>query len=243
MDDGTVGGGVINDGTRDALIEELQATFLFAPFSEEELYWLVAHAEVVSVAPGGHVFTERQPPDVLWVLLSGEWRLGRTVGARHVVVGMSSTPGVWAGWLPVIERLALEVQVTRPSRLLRIPHTAVEHMLMSGYPIACHLITGIYQGVQNIMMQTRQQEKMIALGKLSAGLAHRLNNPAAAARSAATDLRRVLSQGQAPPVFRATDGRPNDTAVAPTGGLQDLMRECDTHGDGGTARSAGAHRS
>jgi CRP-like cAMP-binding protein len=218
------------------LIAELRTTFLFEPFSEEQLYWLVGHATVVSLERGEYAFTQDQPPDALWVLLSGEWRLSRTVSGRNVVVATSSTPGVWAGWLPIFDdRVAMDMQTTRPSRLLRIPSTAVEHMLMSGYPIASHLITGIYQGVQTIMMQTRQQEKMIALGKLSGGLAHELNNPASAAHRAAAELRRVLSEGQDATLLLATAGRPPEEAAALADGLKALAREL-------AARTAAAQR-
>ena len=86
----------------EGLIAELRATFLFAPFSEEQLYWLVARAAVVSLERGAYAFTEQQPPDALWVLLSGESCLRRTVAGREVVMETSSTPGVWAGWLPVL---------------------------------------------------------------------------------------------------------------------------------------------
>jgi signal transduction histidine kinase len=212
------------------LIRELQSTFLFEPFSEEQLYWLAAHADVVTLGPGEHALTEDKPADALWVLLSGEWRLSRTISGRQVVMTTSSTPGVWAGWLPIFDqRMASNLEVTRPTRLLRIPSTAVEHMLTSGYPIASHLIAGIYQGVQNVMMQTREQEKMVALGKLSAGLAHELNNPAAAARSAAAELRRVLSDGQDTTLLLATAGRPPQEAEALAGGLEGLMHEAATH--------------
>jgi signal transduction histidine kinase len=212
----------------DEFIAELRSTFLFEPFSEEQLYWLVPHSTVVELEPGEYAFTQKQQPDALWVLLSGSWRLSRTVSGREVIMSESSTPGGWAGWLPIFdERVALDLRALMPSRVLRIPSAAVEHMFTSGYPIASHLITGIYQGVQNIMTQTREQEKMIALGKLSAGLAHELNNPASAARSAASDLREVLKGEASASILMTGSGLPPLEEAALAEELRALMGNLD----------------
>jgi signal transduction histidine kinase len=68
----------------------------------------------------------------------------------------------------------------------------MRYVMDHGFPLTNHLLSGIMTGVRTFEGTVVQQEKLAALGRLSAGLAHELNNPAAAAKRAASDLRTAL---------------------------------------------------
>ena len=105
-------------------------------------------------------------------------------------------PGTWIGWLPIFpDPSQVSGRTVRESRLLQIPRDAVRQLLDGGFPVATHLMAGLTWGVRNFEALARQQEKLAALGKLSAGLAHDLNNPAAAAGRAAELLGEAVARG------------------------------------------------
>lgn len=174
--------------------DELRAIFLFEAFSDEQLAWLIAHSQERTFEAGATLFSEHMLADALWVLLEGQMQITRTLNGRAVIMDTSTQPGNWAGWLPMFDQqpMTLGSHITRPSRVLRIPDDSVKFMLDHGFPVTKHLLSGLLAGVQSFEATSRQQEKMAALGKLSAGLAHELNNPAAAARRAALQMREAL---------------------------------------------------
>jgi signal transduction histidine kinase len=180
------------------MIDTLRPLFLFAGFSDEQLAWVAAEGEDVTFEAGAAIIAEGAPADAFYVLLEGTIHLTKRVGRREADVATSSQPGVWVGCIPLGGQTAyvLSARAVTRARLWRLSAGELDYMLSHGFPIAAHLVAGVYRGSETFQAVIRQQEKMSALGRLSAGLAHELNNPAAAARRAAAQLREAVEQQQ-----------------------------------------------
>jgi signal transduction histidine kinase len=180
------------------VLEQLRSFPLFELFSDDQLAWVAEHGRVVEVPEGTRLFAAGDVPTAFWVLLEGELQILAPMGNRTVPVGSSSTPGVWAGVVPyVFEESRIGARLVQDSRLFEIPSADVRHMVDVGFPIAKHLMLGVTTGTQQWQEQLAERERMLALGRLSAGLAHELNNPASATRRAADQLRTALAAHEA----------------------------------------------
>jgi signal transduction histidine kinase len=97
-------------------------------------------------------------------------------------VGSGDQLGAWVGTIPYVQDTSLLTGLlARPSRLLRVPDEEIAYMLDHGFPIAPHLLRGVSTGTQRFGARVAERERLASLGRLSAGLAHELNNPASAA--------------------------------------------------------------
>jgi signal transduction histidine kinase len=174
--------------------EELRGLFLFEKLSGDQLGWLCREGRVM-VAEPGRVYAEGDPATAFYVLLSGTVVLSRRVGADDVETTRASTPGVYSGAFfaylgdRVPQVYNNSMRVTEPSRFFVLDASKFAQLMADWFPMAVHLLEGLFFGVRNTQEAIGQRERLLALGALSAGLTHELNNPAAAAVRATAGLR------------------------------------------------------
>jgi signal transduction histidine kinase len=172
-------------------IDEIRALSLFESLTDDQLAELVAGSTVVCLEPGTEPFREGEHADFWWVLIDGAIDLVRRVGGEDTVVGKMDVPGRWAGGFRAWDEHGVYLATARASsfsRLLRVPAGVLRERFSAWFPLGGHLIAGVYQTARSIESTARQREFLVTLGKLAAGLAHEINNPAAAATRAVDDL-------------------------------------------------------
>jgi signal transduction histidine kinase len=173
--------------------EDLRTLFLFEALTDAQLDWIAERGELRTYDTGAVVSREGDPATHLYVLLEGGLRLSRLVNGDDLVINESTQRGAYSGAIRAyVETDALyggSVTTTQPSRFFRLPGADFAEMMSSWFPMAVHLLDGLYVGIRNSEGQVRQREHLANLGTLSANLAHELNNPASATVRAASQLR------------------------------------------------------
>jgi signal transduction histidine kinase len=165
-------------------VTDLRGLDLFQGLTDAQLADLVAAGEEVHFGPGDVMFRAGEQADAWWVLVDGTVDLVRHVGREDVVVRTMDEPGRWAGGFRAWDEQGVYLATGRGAargRLLRVPVAALRELSRAWFPFGVHLIEGVYGTARNIESTVRQRESLVALGTLAAGLAHELNNPAAAA--------------------------------------------------------------
>ncbi|HST46634.1 ATP-binding protein [Jatrophihabitans sp.] len=174
--------------------DELRSLFLFAKLSQEQLNWLCEHGRVEHFDTGP-VYTEGDPASCFFVLMEGSLVISRRIGSEDVEVNRTSERGVYAGaWRAYLgdrvpQRYDSSLRVLAPSRFFVLDADRFAQLIQEWFPMALHLLEGLFFGIQNVQQAVGQRERLLALGALSAGLTHELNNPAAAAVRATSSLR------------------------------------------------------
>jgi len=171
----------------------LRSIEIFADLRDDQLQWFVSNAEEHRFATGEVLIQEGDPANALFVLLEGEIR-GRRENGGADSPGFVARSGQVTGLLPFsrLTRFPMTVRAVQPAWLLGLNKDHFDEMLQRIPELLPRLIGVMADRIREYSRAEQQRDKLSALGKLSAGLAHELNNPASAARRAAEGLRESM---------------------------------------------------
>ncbi|AWT41337.1 MULTISPECIES: ATP-binding protein [Streptomyces] len=178
---------------------EIGSLFLFEKLAPEQLGRLCSEGRVELFDPGP-VYAEGDPATCFYVMIEGTVVLSRRVGGEDVEVIRTSQSGVYSGAMQaylgdrVPQVYNNSMRVTEPTRFFVLPADTFSSIMLEWFPMAVHLLEGLFFGSKNTQRTIGQRERLLALGTLSAGLTHELNNPAAAAVRATATLRERVAK-------------------------------------------------
>lgn len=173
--------------------DELRTLFLFEALTDDQLQTLCDNGHIGVFEPGP-ICQEGDPATCFYVLLDGEVVMSKRSGGVDIETGRTSQRGVycgaWSAYVPGEEHVyEASVRVTKPSRFFVLDADAFAAFMQSQFPMAVHLLEGQKVGGLRQRQIIGQREKLLALGTITAGLTHQLNNPAAAIARDVANLR------------------------------------------------------
>jgi signal transduction histidine kinase len=172
-------------------LHDLRGIGLFDGSDDEQLRALLEVGTEVPFECGDVVFQENHPAEFWWVLLDGSIDLLRHVGRDETQLGVMDVPGRWAGGFRAWDEHGAYLATGRAATagcILRVAADDLRRLWAARFPLGLYLIEGVSRSARNYESMARQRESLAALGTLAAGLAHELNNPAAAATRAVDAL-------------------------------------------------------
>ena len=177
----------------------------FANVPDEQLQWLINKGEAIEMEEGDILFNEGDPVTKTFIVLDGKIRICTTQSGQLREIASIEKGGV-TGYLPFSRAVKAFAycECVKPSWIFICSADSIKQGITQHYELTEALVHMMSTRVRETTSTLQQNEKMFALGKLSAGLAHELNNPAAAISRAASLLQSQVRQ--LPHLFKTVSG-------------------------------------
>ena len=167
----------------------------FAAFAElplDQIDWFLSQSKEVRLQAGEVFIRQGDPPEAMFVLLDGEFEWRGDFNGEIVV--MQGKIGDVTGALPFsrMKQFMVTGRAISAGRILSFPSSLFPELMQKMPELVKRLVGVMTDRVREATRLEQQRDRLASLGKLSAGLAHELNNPAAAAKRAAAQLRETM---------------------------------------------------
>jgi signal transduction histidine kinase len=166
----------------------------FVDLPEDQITWFISHTNEMNLKAGETAFRQDDPADAMYVILEGQLQARGEIGGETVVIPIQ--PGSVTGVLPFsrMKQFTVGVKALTDAKALRFASVQFPELVQKMPELAQRLVGLMSDRIRETTRREQQRDRLASLGKLSAGLAHELNNPASAAKRATSQLREVLTK-------------------------------------------------
>ena len=173
---------------------ELLRVPAFADLPEDQIAWFLSQSQEEILKPGDTYIRLGDPAENMFVILEGEFQVRGEINGETFAFPIK--PGDVTGVLPFsrMKKTPVTGRAVSDGRLLRFPAAQFPQLVQRMPELATRLVGLMSDRIRETTRIEQQRDRLASLGKLSAGLAHELNNPASAAKRATSQLRDILKK-------------------------------------------------
>ncbi|MGA3105974.1 MAG: ATP-binding protein [Terriglobales bacterium] len=171
---------------------ELLEAPAFAGLPDDQIAWFISQSEELLFKAGDYYSRQGDPANAMFVILGGEVEIRGELGGEAILFGLNK--GDVTGVLPFsrMKQFSVNGRAVTDARVLRFPAAMFPDLVQKMPELAQRLVGLMSDRIRETTRIEQQRDRLAGLGKLSAGLAHELNNPASAAKRATSQLRDIL---------------------------------------------------
>src|SRR5580704_9341342 len=173
---------------------ELLRVPAFADLPDDQISWFLGNSQEMRVAAGDVYVRQGDPADTMFVILEGQFQWRGELGGD--IIAASAKPGDVTGVLPFsrMKQFSVTGRAVTDGRVLKFPASLFPELVQKMPELTTRLLGMMSDRIREFTRFEQQRDRLASLGKLSAGLAHELNNPASAAKRATSQLRDILKK-------------------------------------------------